>query len=57
MRTIVALSIIKKWNLYPVDVKSIILHGEIQETVYIEQPQGHVKNGLGNKVYKLNRVH
>ena len=40
IRTIIALAAAMGWKLYQMDVKTAFLNGEIEEEVYIEQPEG-----------------
>ncbi|KAM2091058.1 hypothetical protein ACFX1T_029593 [Malus domestica] len=56
IRTLIALAAQKKWNLYQLDVKSAFLNGVLKEEVYVEQPQGFVKESEETKVYKLNKA-
>ena len=42
--------------IYQFDVKSTFLNGELQEEVYVEQPEGFVKNDSKEKVYKLTKA-
>ncbi|VVA34467.1 PREDICTED: Retrovirus-related Pol poly from transposon, partial [Prunus dulcis] len=44
IRTLIALAAQKEWNLYQLDVKSAFLNGVLKEEVYVEQPQGFVKD-------------
>ncbi|KAI5339586.1 hypothetical protein L3X38_018858 [Prunus dulcis] len=56
IRTLIALAAQKEWNLYQLDVKSAFLNGVLKEEVYVEQPQGFVKDNEEIKVYKLNKA-
>jgi len=52
IRTLLAISAAKNLKLYQFDVKTAFLHGNIEETIYMEQPYGFAKD---NRVCKLNR--
>lgn len=56
IKTILALATIKGWNVFQLDVKSTFLHGELNEVVYVKQPQGYQKKGEEDKVYKLRKA-
>ena len=56
MRTLLALATQLKWQLYQLDVKATFLKGELEEEVYVAQPEGFVINGEEKKVYKLKKV-
>ena len=56
VRTMLALAAQKGWQVYQLDVKFAFLNGELQEEVYVEQPQGFVVEGMEHKVYKLNKA-
>ncbi|KAG7588878.1 Reverse transcriptase RNA-dependent DNA polymerase [Arabidopsis suecica] len=56
IRFILALSASNGWEIHHLDVKTAFLHGELKEVVYVSQPEGFVKEGNQDKVYKLNKA-
>ena len=44
------------WKLYQMDVKTTFLNGEIEEEVYIEQPEGFEVHGKETHVCRLKKV-
>ena len=56
VRIILALAAHKKWDVFQFDVQSAFLNGELDQEVYVEQPQGFVVGGMENKVYKLKKA-
>ncbi|KAL6321590.1 hypothetical protein AAG906_024591 [Vitis piasezkii] len=56
IRMVIALAARNGWSVYQLDVKSAFLHGELNEAVFIEQPQGYEKKGEEHKVYKLKKA-
>jgi hypothetical protein len=55
IRTILSLPSFERWNVFHLDVKSAFLHGELDEDVYVHQPEGYHK-GSSREVYKLNKA-
>ncbi|KAL0345470.1 UNVERIFIED_CONTAM: Retrovirus-related Pol polyprotein from transposon RE2 [Sesamum radiatum] len=53
IQLVVALAAQREWTIYQLDVKSAFLHGELTESVFVEQPRGYVQRGKEEKVYKL----
>lgn len=51
IRLIIALAAQNSWPIFQLDVKSAFLNGNLQETVYVDQPPGYVKIGKEKKVY------
>jgi len=47
---------LKGWSVFQLDVKSTFLHGDLNETIYVEQPPGFVKKGEEEKVYRLKKA-
>lgn len=56
IRLVVALAAQKRWTIYQLDVKLVFLHGELNETVYVDQPRGYVQKRDEHKVYKLKKA-
>lgn len=53
VRILLALAAKNGREVYHLDVKSAFLYGDIQEEVYVTQPEGFVKKGQEHLVYKL----
>lgn len=55
IRSIIALGVQHKLQLYQMDVSTAFLNGVLTEEVYMRQPEGFVEKGKGNLVCRLNR--
>ena len=53
MRLLLALSALEDWEIEALDVKTAFLYGNLDEELYMEQPEGFVKQGQERKVYRL----
>ena len=53
--TIIAVAASKGWLLHQMDVKNAFLHGDLQEEVHMEQPQGYEDVRHPNYVCKLKK--
>ena len=56
IRMIIALVARNSCSVYRFDVKSDFLHGDLNEAVFVEQPQDYGKKGEEYKVYKLKKA-
>ncbi len=56
IRAIIAMATAKGWSLHQMDVKNVILHGDLHEEVYMEQPPGYVDQTHLNLVYRLKKT-
>ena len=44
------------WEIHQMDIKTVFLHGELQEDVYMEQPEGCVKKGKETYMCQLKKT-
>lgn len=56
IRSLLVVAAQRNWCVYQLDVKSAFLYGELKEEVYVDQPQGFVKLGEEDKVYRLKKA-
>jgi len=56
IRLILAITAQYSWNVFQLDVKSAFLNGDLKEDIYVQQPNGFVKKGEEEKVYKLKKA-
>ena len=55
IRTILTLMATKDFHLEQLDVKTTFLHGDLDEEIYMAQPQGFEVKGKENLVCKLKK--
>lgn len=53
VKTFLALAAQLQWYVYQFDVKSAFLNGELDEEVYVSQPDGCIISDEKHKIYKL----
>jgi hypothetical protein len=56
IKAIIAMVATKGWSLHQMNVKSVFLHGDLQEEVYMEQPPGYVDQTHFNLVCRLKKT-
>jgi hypothetical protein len=56
IRTIISLETSMGWKLHQMDVKTTFLNGEIEEEIYIEQPDGLVIHEKESHVCRLKKA-
>jgi hypothetical protein len=56
IRIIISLAAVFGWKLHQMDVKTIFLNGEVEQEVYIEQPEGFVIHDKRSHVCKLKKA-
>ncbi|KAH9288651.1 hypothetical protein KI387_032768, partial [Taxus chinensis] len=44
IRLTLAIAAARRRDIHHMDVKNAFLHGDLEEEIYMEQPQGYVKN-------------
>lgn len=56
VRFMLALSALENWYLTGLDVRNAYLYGDLEEEIYMEQPEGFVERGQENKVLRLRKA-
>jgi len=56
VRILLATAALKDWDIKALDVKTAFLYENLDEELYMEQPEGFVKKGHEGKVYKLKKA-
>jgi Reverse transcriptase (RNA-dependent DNA polymerase)/Integrase core domain len=56
VRLLLALATLRDWEVHQIDVKSAFLNGELDEEIYMQQPEGFAVAGQENKVCRLQKA-
>lgn len=56
VRLVLALAAHAGWPVFHFDVQSAFLNGDIQEEVFVMQPEGHTVEGSEELVYRLRKA-
>ena len=55
IRTILSLVVVEDLHLENLDVKTTFLHGDLEEEIYMQKPQGYEVKGKENLVCRLKK--
>ena len=55
IRTILSLVVVEDLHIEQLDVKTTFLHGDLEEEIYMQQPQGYEVKGKENLVCRLKK--
>lgn len=56
IRMLLAIAALEDWEIEALDVKTAFLYGELDEEIYMEQPEGFVEKGTENHVCLLKKA-
>jgi len=56
LRVLLSIANEEKMHVHQMDVKTAFLNGDLEEEVYVEQPEGMIKTGEEHKVWKLKKA-
>ena len=56
LRLLLALATPENWEIHQMDVKLAFLHGDLDEEIYMEQPQGFIIAGSEHLVCRLQKA-
>ena len=53
VRLLLSIAVLEDWDIEVLDVRMTFLFGELDEEIYMEQPEGFIKKGQEKKVCRL----
>lgn len=56
IRTVLEVSLARQWPIHQLDVKNAFLHGDLDETIYMQQPPGFVDKQYPHHVFLLRKA-
>ena len=56
LRLLLALATLENWEIHQMDVKLAFLHGDLDEEIYMEQPQGFIVARSEHLVCRLQKA-
>ena len=55
IRLVLSLAITRQWTIRQIDIQNAFLHGQLQEEVYMQQPQGYVHPDFPHHVCRIKK--
>lgn len=56
IRTVLEVSLARQWPIHQLDVKNAFLHGDLDETIYMQQPPGFVDKQYPHHFFLLRKA-
>ena len=56
VRLLLATSALENWDIEALDMKTAFLYGDLEEEIYMQQPEGFIIKGQESKVYRLKKA-
>ena len=56
VQLLLSIAALKDWEIKALNVKTAFLFGDLDEEIYLEQPEGFIKKGMENKVCCLRKA-
>jgi Reverse transcriptase (RNA-dependent DNA polymerase) len=56
IRILLALATLEDWEIHQIDVKMAFLNGDLDEEIYMQQPEGFITAGQSGKVCRLRKA-
>ena len=56
VQLLLSIAVLEDWEIEALNAKTAFLFGDLDEEIYLEQPEGFVKKGMENKVCHLRKA-
>ena len=56
VRLLLATAALENWDIEVLDIKTAFLYSDLDEEIYMQQPEGFIIKGQEHKVYKLKKA-
>ena len=57
IRILLSIATFYDYEIWQMDVKTAFLNGNLEESIYMSQPEGFIKQDQEQKVCKLKKIH